>query len=849
MEAGACLLEFSKVTLAHNVARQAHDLGSDCFVIPPLNHSPSDYRANFNHFTLASTVGPSSGRNIPALRLLYPVKPRAFFFAALLTVTVLTAATLSAAEPARGAPLPQTAPLDWPEADLSTRLMDGAHAFAERTIAESIAKRPARWSRDFSSPAAYALSVEPNRARFQSILGVVDSRLPAALERYGDDTQPALVAETARYRVWQVRWPVLDGVWGSGLYVEPTAPPVAQAVLIPDADQTPEHYLGLAPGLAPDAQAARHLAENGFELLLPVTISRAKLTTDDSPLRKTDQTHREWIYRQAFHLGRHVIGYDIQTALAAADWLRTRHGGTLPLGIAGYAEGGQTAFYAAAIDSRFSAALVSGYFDSRQQVWSEPIYRNVWGLLREFGDAEIAGLILPRTLIVEHSKVPLITGHKGDWRTPEFARVQAEVLRVATGDRFPPPLLFRSDTHAFSDAALASFARRLGVAQLTPLSSSIPLERRTAFPPANREARFFRELETHVQSLLQKSDHVRDAAFLHRIMPELADTTWSTKRRLPTHSAEKFIAGAKPYRERFHADAMGRFDEPLLPFHPRTRQIAATAKWTAYDVVLDVWPEVFAWGVLVVPTDLRPGERRPVVVCQGGRNSLPRDTLEGDNPAYNNFSAALAERGFITFAPFNLYRGEDRYRYLSRKANTVQASLFSFILAQHDQILRWLDTQPFVDGKRIAFYGLSYGGETAMRVPTVLEKYCLSICSGDFNSWTRKVAATDQPFSFMRTIEWEMPYWNLGHTFDYAEMAYLMVPRPFMVERGHLDRVGRDPWVAHEYAKVAWLYAQLGLADRTRIETFQGGHSINGEGTFDFLHHHLAWPKPPASSP
>jgi len=37
-----------------------------------------------------------------------------------------------------------------------------------------------------------------------------------------------------------------------------------------------------------------------------------------------------------------------------------------------------------------------------------------------------------------------------------------------------------------------------------------------------------------------------------------------------------------------------------------------------------------------------------------------------------------------------------------------------------------------------------------------------------------------------------MPYWNLGQTFDYAEMAYLMVPRPFMVERGHLDLVGRD---------------------------------------------------------
>jgi len=147
-----------------------------------------------------------------------------------------------------------------------------------------------------------------------------------------------------------------------------------------------------------------------------------------------------------------------------------------------------------------------------------------------------------------------------------------------------------------------------------------------------------------------------------------------------------------------------------------------------------------------------------------------------------------------------------------------------------------------VDGDRIAFYGLSYGGETAVRVPAILEKYCLSICSGDFNQWTHKVAATDQPFSFMRTIEWEMPYWNLGHTFDYAEMTYLIVRRPFMVERGHLDRVGTDAWVAHEYAKTRWLYAQLGLADRTEIEFFQGGHSINGEGTFDFLRKHLNWP-------
>src|SRR6266496_2701725 len=118
--------------------------------------------------------------------------------------------------------LPQTQPLDWEESDLSSRLMDGAHRFIERQIAESVPKRSRFWARDFSSPAAYAGSVQPNRARFTTNMGAVDPRLPARMERFGDDAHPSLVAETSRYLVYQVRWPVLDGLFGSGLLVQPT---------------------------------------------------------------------------------------------------------------------------------------------------------------------------------------------------------------------------------------------------------------------------------------------------------------------------------------------------------------------------------------------------------------------------------------------------------------------------------------------------------------------------------------------------------------------------------------------------------------------------------------------------
>ncbi len=741
--------------------------------------------------------------------------------------------------------LPRTKPLSWKEKDLSERLMNGAHKFVERKMVEAAQQRARHWKRDASSPQAYAKSVAANRQRLRTILGVVDARLPARMERFGDDDNPALVAQTERYRVYQVRWPVLDGIFGEGLLVQPTLPPQAQLVVVPDADQSPEQLLGLAPGLKPADQSARRLAENGFELVIPTLVSREKLATDDTRLQRSDQTYREWIYRQAFHMGRHVIGYEVQKVLAAVDWFGQQHDDA-KIGVVGYAEGAMIAFFAAAVDVRIDAALVSGYFDSREAVWAEPIYRNVWSRLLEFGDAEVAGLILPRILVVEHSPTSTITGHKGDWKTPASASVAREFRRIVVPAGFTAPVLIQGEQKAptgpLSIPALKALADRLSLDAQLSLSDDVPVDRRKSPNLAARKLRAADQMETHVQALVRGSEHVRDEFFLYAVEPGLRSWKWSTEKVLPTVVAKNFIAQSKSYRKQFHEDAMGRFDERLLPTNPRTRKILENDRWTAYDVVLDVYPELFSWGVVLVPKGIKPGERRPVVVCQHGRNGVPRDTIDAGKTAYNDFAAALADRGFVTFAPHNLYRGEDRYRWLDRKANTVKASLWSFIISQHRQILTWLATQPYVDKQRIAFYGLSFGGETAVRIPTILEDYALSICSGDYNQWTRKVAATDQPFSFMRSIEWELPHWNLGHTFDYAEMTYLMLPRPFMVERGHRDGVGRDQWVAHEYAKARWLYAQFGLADRMEIEFFQGGHSIHGRQTFEFLHKHLNWP-------
>jgi hypothetical protein len=453
-------------------------------------------------------------------------------------------------------------------------------------------------------------------------------------------------------------------------------------------------------------------------------------------------------------------------------------------------------------------------------------------LLEEFGDAEIASLIAPRSLTVVYDHYPQLKGDKGDLTEPAFEEVKAEFERTGT--------LMKE---GFQKRELVSRTVADVLVPNPPPNAPVPADLRKHFDVKARQGRQVREMEAHVQHLVRESDHERANFMLYKIAPSFADEKWTTALRFDLVDPQKVAAAADPYRQEFRREVLGQFDEPYAEPNPRSRKLEETDKWVSYDVVLQVWPEFWTHGVLLVPKDLKPNERRPVVVCQHGRHGQPKDVIEVKGNAYNQFAAKLADQGFITFAPQNLHYGEDRYRWLSRKGNGVKASLFSFIVAQHEVALKFLATLPFVDEKRIAFYGLSYGGETAMRVPACLTGYCLSICSGDFNQWTTKVAATDERFAFTYSIEWEMYYFNMSNTFDYAEMAYLIFPRPFMVERGHHDQVGRDRWVAYEYAKVKNLYDQTGLGDRTAFEYFDGGHAINGEGTFEFLRKHLNWPQ------
>jgi putative membrane-bound dehydrogenase-like protein len=725
--------------------------------------------------------------------------------------------------------LPGTVALD-KQGDLAAEMVAGIDRFLLREIDASVDKRAALWKRDLTSKEAYEKSIAGNRERLKKILGIVDERVKDGVPE--SLVQPGIglsIAKSGAFSASTLRWPVFRNVEAQALVLTPAAvtPDTPVAIFFPDADQTPEMAAGIVPGIPEDQQIARRLAEHGCSVLILSLLDRSDTYSVSQVGKATNQPHREFVYRPAFEMGRTLIGYEIQKALAFIDYLdREGRNKSLQIGVFGVGEGGLLALCAGAVDPRIDVTWVGGYFESRQKAWQEPIYRNVFGLLREFGDAEIASLIAPRALITAAGPAIEIKGPPaprqgrggaapGFWSTPESAATAKEFERfLGLVKALPAPPI----PDLLEPQRLKKPLTAIKIAEGLP-------------DPQKRMKRQFDQLVEDTQVLLRQSERVRDGYF------------W---KRTDRKSIPDFEKSTVPLREQFYDDVIGKFDTAFLPPNPRSRLVYDEPKYRGYEVLLDVYPDVYAYGILLLPKDLKEGEKRPVVVCQHGLEGRPQDVADPKKnvPAYGQYACRLAERGFVVFAPQNPYIGQDKFRTLQRKANLLGKHLFSIIIPQHQVITDWLAAQPFVDPERIAFYGLSYGGKTAMRVPAVIRRYCLSICSADFNEWIWKNAAVDSTYSYVTTGEYEIFEWNLANTFNYAEMAALIAPRPFMVERGHGDGVAPDERVAYEFAKVKRLYDQLKIGDRTELEVFDGPHKINGVGTFEFLHRNLKWPKP-----
>jgi hypothetical protein len=181
---------------------------------------------------------------------------------------------------------------------------------------------------------------------------------------------------------------------------------------------------------------------------------------------------------------------------------------------------------------------------------------------------------------------------------------------------------------------------------------------------------------------------------------------------------------------------------------------------------------------------------------------------------------------------------------LIRRAHLAGLIPVGMDVKKFGRILDYLSTLPYVDTKRFAFYGLSYGGYTALWIGPAEPRFQVVICSGHFNDWNVKTTDLTEGASYLFYFNVVDQYnFGMAGRFNHSDLASLIAPRAFMIEIGDYDGVEVAPrsLVEREIEKVLEIYRKLGIPDRGQVSRFPGPHRIDGRGTYPFLDHCLNW--------
>ena len=691
------------------------------------------------------------------------------------------------------------------------------HYFLEQ-IAATPAVRESRWQPSFSTLATYEASVQDHRDHLRKMLGLIQPTLGTP--------QIRLLQENESLRIEDVMLPIDTG-WSAHalLFLPHRSAPRAGVIAVPSENESREEFTGIAQGMTPANWLTALLARN-VAVAVPVMTERR----DDHPICRQagGKDRRRVLWRAGFIVGRSLVGIEVQQVLALREFLSSQPDINVKrIAVLGEGQGGMTALYAGAVDERLAGVASLNYFQQRENCWQEPVDRVLYGQLKEFGDAELAALIAPRPLLI----VTMLGG-----QIPQ-ASVKTELSRAQRffeGLRLSHNLTALDVPHDAREIAAQRVASLLGASQqgITPeVALRIPREQIEDARDRNFEALF-----AYLQNLIAASDQVRTDYWR-------LDSTPLQDRPQKAQSLRAELAAL-----------MGVIPTEAVPMRPRTALIGETDKFLAYDVFLDVARGVEAYGQLLVPRAVagHVSERLPAVVCQHGFDGAPKyitgvgTELEANDHFYHRFGQRLAERGFVVFAPYltvpqdhhppNIVHRADLVNPLVRLAEPLGMMRTSIELAKLHRVVDFLQSLSFVDPGRIGYYGLSYGGYSAIWMCPLEPRLGLSIISAHFNDWRTMLTDTTR----YGDAYWSLPdedfyNWNVLNRFVHTQLIAAMWPRRVCIEYGSGDQVTTPEWHERAWQEVKRFGDSWGMEHKIVDDKFNGPHAIHGIGTFFFL--------------
>lgn len=340
--------------------------------------------------------------------------------------------------------------IPWRDTDVRReRLFRQFQALLRSRLEALETSREQRWQRDYSSPEAYERSIAPHRQRFLRFLTSWDE--PRC------DLQPRVefLRDYPAFRLQRVWLQVRPGLEMDCLLLTPHGARREAAVVCQHGmNGTPEEAVGLAPVEGQDLynRCGIRLAEAGFVVIAPHEVGGFG-TEHPGAHYVGGWPEQPWygarnvLHRHAVLMGLNLMGLELYHVSRAVDYLCTLDSVDPDrIGFYGLSQGGQSALWYPAADTRIKASVCAAFFNHRlpklitsggeryrAYIDTAEEDRFYWGQLLEFSDWQIASLICPRAFMVEAGRQDGAVWW--EMAQEEFGRVQAVYERLGLGDR------------------------------------------------------------------------------------------------------------------------------------------------------------------------------------------------------------------------------------------------------------------------------------------------------------------------------------------------------------------------------------------------------------------------------
>ncbi len=247
---------------------------------------------------------------------------------------------------------------------------------------------------------------------------------------------------------------------------------------------------------------------------------------------------------------------------------------------------------------------------------------------------------------------------------------------------------------------------------------------------------------------------------------------------------------------------------------------------------------------LLIPSNLKEGEKRPGLLCLHGHTEDGKETIVGlsdsyrDNP-YRGYALDMVRAGFVTLTPdwwgwgereepgFNM-GSRDKCNVKFMAAAMYGIPLLSLMIQDGQAALDYLVSRPEVDSERIGCLGNSFGGRMTMYM-TVFDqriKACApSGCANLFRERSSKLSSCGAQF-----FPGLLKYGDVGEIFS------LIAPRPCLHIVGKEDPLLFEEDVEEIRQKVQTAYDALNASENVEFFIHDGGHYFRGDVAAKWFH-------------